>query len=97
MRSAHAADSAKSNPRGDVGGLQLMPNPTTGDVNVVGTTDEVVDVVVMDMHGKEVATHEGTASFNVATLSSGTYIVRVKTRKDDKSAEKVAYLKLVKK
>lgn len=97
MRSAHAADSAKSNPRGDVGGLQLMPNPTTGDVNVVGTTDEVVDMVVMDMHGKEVATHEGTASFNVATLSSGTYIVRVKTRKDDKSAEMVAYLKLVKK
>ena len=78
-------------------GLQLKPNPTTGDVRVVGTMDEVTEVLVMDMHGKAIASHNNTASFNIESLSSGMYIVRVKTKHDNKSAEKATYLKLVKK
>lgn len=78
-------------------GLQLKPNPTTGDVRVVGTMDEVTEVLVMDMHGKAIASHNNTASFNIESLSSGMYIVRVKTKSNRGSAEKVTYLKLVKK
>lgn len=75
----------------------LKPNPTTGEVSVVNTEDEVVEVVVMDMVGRHIAAFNRTAAFNIGTLSSGMYIVRVKTIHDDKSAEKVSYLKLVKK
>ncbi len=74
---------------------RLMPNPTTGEVNVIGTTDEVVEVLVMDMNGRQMATFDNTSNFNISTLSSGIYIVRVKTHRDN--TEKVTYLKLVKK
>lgn len=73
----------------------LMPNPTTGEVNVIGTTDEVVEVLVMDMNGRPMATFDNTSNFNISTLSSGIYIVRVKTHRDN--TDKVTYLKLVKK
>lgn len=74
---------------------RLIPNPSTGEVNVIGTTDEVVEVLVMDMNGRQMTVFENTSNFNISTLSSGIYIVRVKTRHDN--TEKVAYLKLVKK
>ena len=74
---------------------RLMPNPTTGEVNVVGTNDEVVEVLVLDMNGRQVAVFEQTANFDIAPLSSGMYIVRVKTLRD--KTENVTYLKLVKK
>lgn len=84
---------------------QLMPNPTTGEVNVIGTTDEVVEVLVMDMNGRKMATFENSANFNISTLPSGIYIVRVKTHHDNEThnasprtpQELVTYLKLVKK
>lgn len=74
---------------------QLVPNPTTGEVNVNGTNDEVVEVLVMDMNGRKMATFDNTSNFNISTLSSGIYIVRVKTHHDN--TDKVTYLKLVKK
>lgn len=74
---------------------QLMPNPTTGEVNVIGTSDEVVEVLVMDMNGRKMVTFENSANFNISTLPSGIYIVRVKTHRDN--TDKVTYLKLVKK
>ena len=74
---------------------RLMPNPTTGEVNIIGTKDEVVEVLVMDMNGRQMATFENTSNFNISTLSSGIYIVRVKTRHDN--TETITYLKLVKK
>ena len=73
---------------------RLMPNPTTGEVNVIGTTDEVVEVLVMDMNGRQMATFDNTSNFNISTLSSGIYIVRVRTRHDN--TETINYLKLVK-
>ena len=74
---------------------RLMPNPTTGEVNVIGTADEVVEVMVMDLNGRKMAAFDNTTNFNISNLSSGIYIVRVKTKHD--YAEKVTYLKLVKK
>lgn len=80
---------------GDNTDPQLMPNPTTGEVNVIGTADKVVEVLVMDMNGRKMATFDNTSNFNISTLSSGIYIVRVKTHRDN--TDKVTYLKLVKK
>lgn len=86
---------------------RLMPNPTSGEVNVIGTTDEVVEVLVMDMNGRKMATFENSTYFNISDLSSGIYIVRVKTKPDTSAntgkasqnapLENVTYLKLVKK
>ena len=80
---------------GDGSDPRLMPNPTTGEVNVVGTEDEVVEVLVMDMNGRQMVTFDNTAKFNIGNLASGIYIVRVKRLIGD--TEKVTYLKLVKK
>lgn len=91
------SEKSKSTNSPDADGPQLKPNPTTGDVKVVGTTDEVREVLVMDMHGRKIATFNRTTTFSVENLSSGMYIVRVKTKHDKDSAEKVTYLKLVKK
>ena len=74
---------------------RLMPNPATGEVNVVGTEDDVVEVLVLDMNGRQMATFDNTAKFNIGNLASGIYIVRVKRLSAD--TEKVTYLKLVKK
>ena len=86
----------------------LVPNPTTGEVaieisnprsggNVTGTPDEVAEVTVMDMHGRKMATFKDTDLFNIKELPAGSYIVRVKTRRNKEASEEVTYLKLVKK
>ncbi len=77
--------------------IKLSPNPATDDVSVMGTSDEVTEVLVMDMNGRKMASFEGTSSFSVANLASGVYIVCVKTKADDDTPVKVTYLKLVKK
>lgn len=73
----------------------LKPNPTTGDVSVVGTSDKVLEILVMDMNGRTVATFTGSDHFNISNLPSAAYIVRIKTQHDN--ADKITYLKLVKK
>ena len=73
----------------------LQPNPTTGEVRVTGTKGEVAEVAVLDMHGRQMALHRDTDRFNVASLPSGTYIVRLKVR--DGNSLQTYYLKLVKK
>jgi hypothetical protein len=73
----------------------LKPNPTTGDVSVVVTSDKVLEILVMDMNGRTVATFTGSDHFNISNLPSAAYIVRVKTKHDN--ADKITYLKLVKK
>lgn len=88
----------KGNPKlkGDMGALPaLQPNPTTGEVRVTGTKGEVAETAVLDMHGRQMALHRDTARFNVASLTSGTYIVRLKVR--DGNSLQTYYLKLVKK
>ncbi|MBQ8703853.1 MAG: T9SS type A sorting domain-containing protein [Bacteroidales bacterium] len=83
-----AADSASA--------ISLFPNPTEGTVEIVGLAGEAATVEVVDMAGRVVQTHEKTASFSVAALPAGTYIVRVVTRTVD-SVDRHHYLKLVKK
>ena len=88
----------KGNPKlkGDMGALPaLQPNPTTGEVRVTGTKGEVTEAAVLDMHGRQMALHRDTERFNVASLASGTYIVRLKVR--DGNSLQTYYLKLVKK
>ena len=94
--------SARPGSRGDEGSAtspdpSLLPNPTTGDVSVVGTPDEVVEVLVMEMNGRGMAAFVNTDRFSISALPSGIYIVRVKTRHAPDATEKVSYLKLVKK
>lgn len=84
----------------------LKPNPTTGEVaiemsnplsggSVVGTSYKVLEILVMDMNGRTVATFTGSDHFNISNLPSAAYIVRIKTQHDN--ADKITYLKLVKK
>ena len=74
----------------------LAPNPASSIVYVSGYDGNVEDVAVMDMNGRKLMAFEGADTFDVSAISSGTYIVRVRTRNRD-AGEKVYYLKLVKK
>ena len=69
----------------------LKPNPTTGKVTVVGVTGDVVEVVVMDMNGRKVAVFNDTEVFDIHSMPSGSYIVRIRTEKG-----KITYHKLIK-
>lgn len=75
--------------------FSLSPNPTDGSVQLIGLHDELTSIEVLDITGHFLKAFENTAIFSISDLSSGTYIVRVKTRHDN--TEKVTYLKLVKK
>ena len=75
--------------------LTISPNPTDGTVQILGLQGELTDIEVLDMTGRLLKTFEKTATFNISTLSSGIYIVRVKTHCDN--TDKATYLKLVKK
>ena len=75
--------------------LTISPNPTDGTVQILGLQGELTDIEVLDMTGRLLKTFEKASTFNISTLSSGIYIVRVKTHRDN--TEKVTYLKLVKK
>lgn len=73
----------------------LVPNPTHSYVSVTGYEGTIVDIAVMDMNGRHVATFGNTDSFDANGLRAGMYIVRVRT-KDIYGKEDVAYLKLIK-
>lgn len=75
--------------------FSLSPNPTDGSVKLIGLHDELTSIEVLDITGHFLKAFENTAIFSITDLSSGTYIVRVKTHRDN--TEKVTYLKLVKK
>ncbi len=71
--------------------MTLSPNPATGQVQIVGLTGEARDVEVLDMAGRTVGTYSHAATFDIAHLPGGSYIVKVTTESD-----KCEYLKLVK-
>ena len=73
----------------------LNPNPTTGNVEVTGAGGVVEEVLVMDMYGRQAARFEGTGTFDVRGLPSGSYIVRIKAVSP--TGTKVYYRKLIKK
>ena len=61
----------------------ISPNPACGTVTV-HDTEEMTEIEVLDIFGSKVMAHKDsglTAKLNVATLSRGTYMVRVTTAK----------------
>lgn len=82
---------------GETGAVEpgLKPNPTSGEVCVTGVQGDVTEIVVMDMAGRHLATFTNTAEFNIATLATGSYIVRVMAVGKDGQAS-VTYHKLIK-
>lgn len=75
---------------------KVYPNPTNGEVSVVGTSSQVVEIIIMDMSGRQMATFTNTNRFNIANLPSGIYIVSLKTRSTTDDPDKNTYLKLIK-
>ena len=87
-----------------------MSNPLSGG-SVVGTSDKVLEILVMDMNGRTVATFTGSDHFNISNLPSAAYIVRIKTSPSPlergtakpggmsttETPAKITYLKLIKK
>ena len=56
----------------------------------MGASGEVVEVVVMDMNGRKLAVFTDTKVFDIHRMSTGSYIVRIRTKKDE-----VTYHKLI--
>lgn len=79
----------------DVDKINLVPNPALDEVTVVAD-GEVLEVVVMDMHGRHVLTVNNMSNIDISGLASGMYIVRVKVHYDDNTPDKISYLKLTK-
>ena len=57
---------------------------------------EILEVVVMDMYGRRMLEYGATSELDLSALASGTYIVRVRTCQGKDRADRVDYLKLVK-
>ena len=70
----------------------LAPNPARDEVVVMGVApEEVAEITVLTMQGRQVATFRNDHRFSVSQLAPASYIVRVVTTEG-----KVHYLKLVK-
>ena len=72
----------------------LKPNPAFGAVHVEGAGGKVKEVAVMDMHGRRIATHADTDTFDTKGMAAGSYIVRITTTAAD-GTRRVAYRKLI--
>ena len=79
------------------GTLSLAGNPTTGDVSIVGNSNDIRSIQVLDMHGRQVAQFTETRTFNVTALPAGTYIVHITIQPDVTGRTMHHYLKLIKK
>ena len=77
--------------------VKIYPNPTNGEVSIVGTNNQVVEILVMDMNGRQLATFTNTNSFNLSNLPSGIYIVCLRTRSSTGITVNDTYIKLIKK
>jgi hypothetical protein len=91
------------------GGIKIYtsPNPFTGNTSVKYTipTEGVVNLTVYDIMGREVYTnttfttkgeHSEEINFNLLNVSSGTYMIRVSSQKENgqmAATVKVAYIK----
>ena len=62
---------------GQLNDIKVYPNPTHGKVTV--DADDVVKVDVMDLNGRIVTSFENTNSFDISSLTVGTYMLRIET------------------
>ena len=68
----------------------LFPNPTTGQVQILGLDGEAPDVEIFDMTGRTVATFHHATTLDISRLPQGSYILSIQT------ATAKHHLKLVK-
>ena len=87
-------EQSDSKSHGPAKGLQLSPNPAADIVTVSG--EEVSELRIIDMHGREMLRVDASNQCDIGGLAAGSYIVRVVSRLDDLSPEHVTYLRLVK-
>ena len=72
--------------------VKVWPNPARDEVVVMGIApEEVTEITVLTMQGRQVASFRNEYRFSVSRLAPASYIVRVVTAEG-----KVHYLKLVK-
>lgn len=69
--------------------LSIYPNPTTDILNIK-TQDNIMDVFVYDVSGKQINVKANNGKVNVTTLPKGTYILKVVT---DKAAYQQKFIK----
>jgi plastocyanin len=82
----------KSNNNKEKGSPYLVPNPAKTSVKVEGMqNDEIIELLLMDISGKEMKSVQETDILNIKDVEKGTYIVRVRSK-----ANKIYYLKLIK-
>lgn len=84
LEETNYADTASTGSVIDFGsfGAKLMPNPTNGPLTVVFANSVQGTVIVRDLTGRTITQTEvngTTTSFNVSTLTRGTYLVEVVT------------------
>jgi hypothetical protein len=59
--------------------LTLWPNPAREQVTISGSRQPIEHIEIFDAVGKLVASHAQKNVFNVAPLSAGSYVVRVRS------------------
>lgn len=84
LEETNYADTASTGSVIDFGsfGTKLMPNPTNGPLTVVFANSVQGTIIVRDLTGRTITQTEvngTTTSFNVSTLTRGTYLVEVVT------------------
>ncbi|MCQ2282692.1 MAG: T9SS type A sorting domain-containing protein [Bacteroidales bacterium] len=77
--------------------IQLYPNPTTGKIRVIGESVMVSEIQVLDLHGRLIAVFEKTDKFDLSAIPAGVYFVRIKSKLDGSTLERVTFHKLIKK
>lgn len=58
----------------------IYPNPTSDELNITATNGlELNDISIFDLTGRKVKTFKNDTKINVSDLSTGTYLIEVKT------------------
>ena len=57
--------------------IQLYPNPTTGQVQILGLNGEAPHVEILDMTGRPAATFRNTSTLDISNLPPAPYIVKI--------------------
>jgi len=57
--------------------IQLYPNPTTGQVQILGLNGEAPHVEILDMTGRPAATFHHTSTLDISPLPPAPYIVKI--------------------
>ena len=70
--------------------FSLQPNPAQHIVNIIGKTEDIQSICLLNMNGKTLNTYTGT-TLNIENIKAGSYLVRIVTK-----GNIFQYLKLIK-